>query len=94
MKLLSKILLFSISRIYETTFACSLENCDLQVDDNGSNVSFVSRLSKLVFTMPVQLNYYIALIFIFYCINFSTLISWICFLIEIVFKITCGFWLP
>ena len=55
MKLLSKILLFSISRIYETTFACSLENCDLQVDDNGSNVCFVSRFSKLVFTMPVQL---------------------------------------
>ena len=88
MKLLSKILLFSISRIYEPSFACSLENCDLQVDDNGSKVSFVSRFSKLVFTMPVQLNYYIALIFIFYCINFLTLISWLCFLIENVLKIT------
>ena len=79
LRLSSKILLFVIRRTSAWPFAYLLEKCGLEVDQNGLDLFFVSRLSKIHFlhrfySLTTKLCCFLCSITLFFVLGFTALV--------------------
>ena len=101
LQLSSKTFFISIRRISASPFACLLEKYCVEVDQNGLELFFLSRLLKNhflqhFFSLRTTLRCFLYLIISFFDLDFIALIvNWEHFIIaECSVLLTWGLWLP